>query len=105
MTGNRVGAGRTGDISSDSDGGHDTGVGGSHQGGDGGDVQATGDGQAERTGRAATPSGDPEQSTGPSSGTPDDLAYGTRRTVGEDPDGGAGEGDDSGDTAGKLEDG
>lgn len=105
MTERNVGAGRTGDVGADTADGHDPSVGGSTQGGDHRDVQPSGDGQASREAGAPTPSGDPDQAAGPTSGTPDDLKPGTRRTVGLDPDDGAGEGDLSGTESDKLENG
>src|SRR3712207_6442524 len=81
-------------------GDRDTDIGGSHSGGDGGDARPIGDGQATRTGK--NPLSREEVESGPpaSGGVPDDVGYGTRKTVGQDPDQGAGMPDSSGPSGG-----
>ncbi len=90
------GAGFSRDIGADSASGYDTDIGGSTSGGDGRDAQVIGDAKTTRTGTPHV-EGDPDAAAGPTEGTPDDLAFGTRRTVGVDEDTGpgtAGLGDD-----------
>ncbi len=83
------GAGFKRDIGADSASGYDTDIGGSTSRGDGGDAQVIGDAKTTRTGPDLA-EGDPDAAAGPTEGTPDDLAFGRRRTVGVDEDTGAG---------------
>jgi len=89
------GAGFDRDIGADSASGYDTDLGGSTSGGDARDAQVIGGGQTERTG-APPLEGDPDAAAGPSEGTPDDVAFGSRRTEGLDEDTGAGMSDTTG---------
>jgi hypothetical protein len=78
------------DIGTDTSG-RSTDIGGSHSGGKAGDDPADALRDLNPDQQAPT-SGDPDHSSGPSSGTPDDVKLGTRRTVGQDEDAGAGTG-------------
>lgn len=73
-------------------GGRTGDVGGSTSGGKAGDVEFNAYGEEERT-RPDVEEGDPNRQHG----TPEDLKPGKRRTVGMDPDSGAGQPDVSGD--------
>jgi hypothetical protein len=68
-------------------GDRDTDIGGSHSGGDGGDAHVIGDGQATRTGGNPLSREEVEGGTPASGGVPEDVAYGTRKTVGQDEEG------------------
>lgn len=88
--------GRDTDIGGNPVGGRNTDIGGSKSGGDAQDLQVTGDGQTVRTGRNPFSKEDAEQADVPREGTPEDVKFGKRRTVGLDEDAGAGRPDTSG---------
>ncbi len=91
----RADAGFDGDVGASDADGRTTDLGAGVSGGDPANLRS-GDGQAVTRGENPFSAEDLEGSTGPESGTPEDLKPGTRRTVGMDEDTGAGESDIAG---------
>ena len=94
--GKPIGTGRDTDVGGDLAGGTNTDIGPSKQHGDAHDLRPMGDGQTVRTGRHPISKEEAENADVPREGTPDDLKFGKRRTVGMDEDAGAGMRDMSG---------
>jgi hypothetical protein len=92
----RADAGRSGDAGSETSHGEAPDIGGSTSGGDRRDANPIGDGQATRKGENPISHEEAQGVDAGAHGTPDDLAYGTRRTVGLDEDEGAGMPDGTG---------
>ncbi len=84
------------DIGANSMGGRGTDLGASTSRGKARDVQTTGDGTATRKGEPLVSEEEARTADVPREGIPDDLKLGQRRTVGQDPDEGAGQPDESG---------
>lgn len=91
-----MGTGRDTDVGGDVAGGTNTDIGPSKQHGDAQDLRPVGDGQTVRTGHHPISKEDAENADVPREGTPEDLKFGKRRTVGMDEDADAGMRDMSG---------
>ena len=89
-------AGRDAGIGAETADGHDPDIGGSKSGGDADDARVIGGGQVTPTGDVPVSEEEAEHADIPREGTPDDLKFGKRKTIGLDEDTGAGMPDTSG---------